>query len=84
MTSARVPLEPAADETRRSHRVRRFTTDPAVPSAIIGNPPCSVLGASFTRAGGKQLPKAPSGYDNQWGYSNPVCDVVEHLATLDA
>jgi len=74
----------AAAETNRLHRVLEFTTDPVVSSDIIGNPHSSIFDASFTQVGGKRFLKALSWYDNEWGYSNRVCDVLEHMATLDA
>jgi len=74
----------AAADTERLRRVLQFTTDPVVSSDIIGNPHSSIFDASFTQVGGKRFLKALSWYDNEWGYSNRVCDVLEHMATLDA
>lgn len=69
----------------RSSRLRgvlEFTTAPVVSSDIIGNPHSSIFDGSFTRVSGGRFVKALSWYDNEWGYSNRVCDVLRMLATF--
>lgn len=56
--------------------VLEYTEDPIVSSDIIGNPHSSIFDASFTQVGGGHYLKALSWYDNEWGYSNRVCDVL--------
>lgn len=63
--------------------VLEYTTDPVVSSDVIGNPHSSIFDASFTQVGGKRYLKALSWYDNEWGYSNRVCDVLGLMAALD-
>jgi glyceraldehyde 3-phosphate dehydrogenase len=72
-----------AAESPRLKNVLEFTTDPVVSSDIIGNPHSSIFDASFTQADGGRFLKSLSWYDNEWGYSNRVCDVLRLMASLD-
>ena len=66
----------------RLRNVLEFTTDPIVSSDIIGNPHSSIYDASFTQVADGRFLKALSWYDNEWGYSNRVCDLLGLMATL--
>lgn len=48
---------------------------PLVSMDFKGNPASSILEASCTEVQGKLI-KAVSWYDNEWGYSNRVCDLI--------
>ena len=71
-----------AAATPAMQRVLEYTDRPVVSSDIVGNPHSSVFDASFTQAQGRFI-KVLSWYDNEWGYSNRVCDVLRKMATLD-
>ncbi len=60
----------------RMRDVLEYTEEPVVSSDIIGNPHSSIFDASFTQVGGGRFLKALSWYDNEWGYSKRVCDVL--------
>ena len=62
--------------------VLQYTDEPVVSSDIIGNSHSSIFDASFTQLGDGRFLKALSWYDNEWGYSNRVCDLLERLARL--
>jgi glyceraldehyde 3-phosphate dehydrogenase len=64
--------------------ILEYTTEPVVSSDIIGNPHSSIFDASFTQVCSGRYLKALSWYDNEWGYSNRVCDVLMRLAELGA
>ena len=76
-----VVREAAANE--RMQGVLEYTEAPVVSSDIIGNPHSSIFDASFTQVGSGRYLKALSWYDNEWGYSNRVCDVLRMLDSLD-
>ena len=59
-----------------------YSEVPLVSSDIIGNPHSSILDALSTRARGDGYAKVVAWYDNEWGYSNRVVDLVERLAAL--
>ena len=73
----------AAAESPRMRNVLEFTTEPVVSSDIIGNPHSSIYDASFTQITSGRFLKALSWYDNEWGYSNRVCDLLGLMAALD-
>ena len=60
-------------------KVLEYTEAPVVSSDIIGNPHSCVFDAAFTQVGGGRFIKTLSWYDNEWGYSNRVCDVLNLL-----
>ena len=61
----------------------QYTEAPVVSSDIIGNPHSSVFDAGATTVLGSNLVKVLAWYDNEWGYSNRVVDLIERLARLD-
>jgi glyceraldehyde 3-phosphate dehydrogenase len=61
--------------------ILEYTEDPVVSSDIIGNPHSSIFDALCTTATGDGYAKVVSWYDNEWGYSNRVVDLIPLLAT---
>ena len=45
-----------------------------------GNPRSSILEAEYTTVQDGNLAKIVSWYDNEWGYSNRVCDMICMMA----
>jgi glyceraldehyde 3-phosphate dehydrogenase len=62
-------------------RVVEYSQDPLVSSDIIGNPHSSIFDSPSTRASGEHI-KVVSWYDNEWGYSNRVVDLIEKMAAM--
>ena len=62
--------------------VLQYTDDPIVSTDIIGNPHSSIFDSERTQVLGGNLVKVLSWYDNEWGYSNRVVDLIERLAEL--
>ncbi|HEX9761703.1 MAG TPA: type I glyceraldehyde-3-phosphate dehydrogenase [Acidimicrobiia bacterium] len=60
--------------------IMEYTEDPIVSTDIIGNPHSSIFDASGTHVLGGNLVKVMAWYDNEWGYSNRVVDLIERLA----
>ncbi len=59
--------------------ILEYTEDPIVSTDIIGNPASSIFDASATMVIGGNLIKVLSWYDNEWGYSNRVIDLITEL-----
>jgi glyceraldehyde 3-phosphate dehydrogenase len=57
-----------------------YTEDPVVSSDMLHNPNSSIVDADLTKVLGGNLVKVVSWYDNEWGYSMRVVDLVEFLA----
>lgn len=64
--------------------ILEYTEDPIVSTDIIGNPHSSIFDASGTQVLGGNMVKVMSWYDNEWGYSNRVVDLIERLAEVIA
>jgi glyceraldehyde 3-phosphate dehydrogenase len=59
-----------------------YTEDPIVSTDIIGNPHSSIFDAGGTQVLGGNLVKVMAWYDNEWGYSNRVVDLIERLGEV--
>jgi glyceraldehyde 3-phosphate dehydrogenase len=64
-------------------KVVEYTEDPLVSGDIIGNPHSSIFDAPSTKVEPGGFAKVISWYDNEWGYSNRVVDLIGLLADLD-
>ena len=64
-------------------RVLQYSTLPVVSTDIIGNPHSSIFDAPFTRVIEGNFIKTLNWYDNEWGYSNRVADLIGVLGNLD-
>jgi glyceraldehyde 3-phosphate dehydrogenase len=60
-----------------------YTEDPIVSTDVIGEPHSCIFDASGTHVLGGNLVKVMAWYDNEWGYSSRVVDLIEHLAEFD-
>lgn len=65
-----------ASETDRLNSILQYEDTPIVSSDIIGNPHSSIFDAPFTSVINKRLVKTLNWYDNEWGYSNRVVDLI--------
>jgi glyceraldehyde 3-phosphate dehydrogenase len=60
-----------------------YSEEAIVSSDIIGNPHSSIFDSPLTLVIGKRLVKVISWYDNEWGYSTRVEELVARLAKMD-
>ena len=56
-----------------------YTEDPIVSSDIVKNPASSIVDSQLTAVMDGTMVKVVTWYDNEWGYSNRVADVVQRL-----
>jgi len=59
--------------------ILQYTEDPIVSSDIVTNPHSSIVDGLLTAVIDGTLVKVVSWYDNEWGYSNRVVDLVGRL-----
>ncbi|WP_336921134.1 type I glyceraldehyde-3-phosphate dehydrogenase [Aquipuribacter sp. SD81] len=64
-------VKAAADGT-----ILRYTEDPLVSSDIVTDPASCIFDAGLTKVIGNQV-KVVGWYDNEWGYSNRLVDLVQ-------
>lgn len=58
--------------------ILEYQEEPIVSTDIIGNPHSSIFDSQLTKVNGRMV-KVVSWYDNEWGYSNRVCDLIPLL-----
>jgi glyceraldehyde 3-phosphate dehydrogenase len=56
-----------------------YTEDPIVSSDIVKNPASSIVDSQLTAVMDGTMVKVVAWYDNEWGYSNRVSDLVQRL-----
>ena len=57
-----------------------YTADPVVSTDMLHNPNSSIVDSELTKVMGGNLVKVVAWYDNEWGYSMRVVDLIEFLA----
>jgi glyceraldehyde 3-phosphate dehydrogenase len=63
-------------------QIVEYSDAPLVSSDIIGNPHSSIFDSLSTKAQGDGYLRLLSWYDNEWGYSNRVVDLIERLGHM--
>lgn len=69
----------AVEEASQSPRLRgvlQYSQRPLVSSDVIGNSHSSIYDSAFTSVTGGRYLRVLNWYDNEWGYSCRVCDVL--------
>ncbi|GAA1978295.1 type I glyceraldehyde-3-phosphate dehydrogenase [Nocardioides panacihumi] len=59
-------------------RILRYSTDPIVSSDIVTDPASCIFDAPLTKVIGNQV-KVAGWYDNEWGYSNRLADLIDYI-----
>jgi len=72
-----------ASKTERMKNVLLYSDEKLVSSDIVGNSFSSIYDAEFTRVVGKRIIKTLNWYDNEWGYSNRVVDLIGLFMKFD-
>jgi glyceraldehyde 3-phosphate dehydrogenase len=72
-----------ASKTERMKNVLLYSEEKLVSSDIVGNSYSSIYDAEFTRVLGKRVIKTLNWYDNEWGYSNRVVDLIGLIMKFD-
>jgi glyceraldehyde 3-phosphate dehydrogenase len=58
-----------------------FSQEPLVSMDIIGNPHSVIVQGDLTKVVGGNLVKVVGWYDNEWGYSNRLVEMVEYISS---
>lgn len=66
-----------ACQTENFKNILEYSTLPVVSTDIIGNPHSSIFDAPFTKVVDGSFVKTLNWYDNEWGYSNRVVDLLK-------
>ena len=63
----------------KKNKVLKITTEKLVSIDFNHNPASSIIDANLTNVVGKNMGKISAWYDNEWGFSNRMCDIAEYL-----
>ena len=63
--------------------IMQYTEDPIVLRDIVGNPHSAIIDGGLTLATGNFI-KVFSWYDNEWGYSCRLADLMKYMASNEA
>ena len=72
-----------ASKTKQMENILLYSDEKIVSSDIVGNSYSSIYDAEYTAVLGKRLIKTLNWYDNEWGYSNRVVDLVLKLKDFE-
>ena len=73
-------MKKAADNELK--KIMEYTEDPIVSIDIVGNTHSCIFDALSTMVMEKNMVKVVGWYDNEWGYSNRVVDLIKRLAEI--
>lgn len=71
-----------AAQSERLSRILLYSEDKLVSSDVVGMPYSSIFDAEFTKVMDGNIIKTLNWYDNEWGYSNRVVDLVSLIGKL--
>ncbi len=74
-------IQEASETTMKG--IIEYTDEPIVSTDIIGNYNSAIFDSSLTMVSGK-LAKVVAWYDNEWGYSARIVDLVKYMVKLDS
>ena len=64
------------------NKVLKITHEKLVSVDFNHDPASSIVDASLTSVIGKNMGKISAWYDNEWGFSNRMCDIAEYLRKI--
>jgi len=71
-----------ASQSKQMKGILQYETDMLVSSDFIGSTYSSIFDANYTKVINGNLVKVFGWYDNEWGYSGRIVDLVEKIASL--
>jgi glyceraldehyde 3-phosphate dehydrogenase len=64
------------------NKVLKITHEKLVSVDFNHDPASSIIDAELTNVVGKNMGKISAWYDNEWGFSNRMCDIAEYLRKI--
>jgi glyceraldehyde 3-phosphate dehydrogenase len=72
-----------ASKTKNLENILLYSEDKVVSSDIVGNSYSSIYDPEYTKVLGKRIVRVLNWYDNEWGYSNRVVDLITMLMKFE-
>ena len=63
----------------QSKKILEITFEKLVSIDFNHNSASAIIDSSLTNVVGKNMGKISAWYDNEWGFSNRMCDIAEHI-----
>ena len=63
----------------QSKKVLEITSEKLVSIDFNHNSSSAIIDSSLTSVVGKNMGKISAWYDNEWGFSNRMCDIAEYI-----
>ena len=63
----------------KKNKILEITNEKLVSIDFNHNPASSIVDATLTSVVGKNMGKISAWYDNEWGFSNRMCDIAEYI-----
>ncbi len=74
-----VKINLAFQNFSKKNKILETTKEKLVSIDFNHNPASSIIDESLTKVVSKNMGKISAWYDNEWGFSNRMCDIVEYL-----
>ena len=75
-------INSAFEKFSKKNKILEITKEKLVSIDFNHNPTSSIVDSSLTNVVGKNMGKISAWYDNEWGFSNRMCDIVEYLRKI--
>ncbi len=72
-------INSAFEKFSKKNKILEINQDKLVSIDFNHHPASSIIDASLTNVVGKNMGKISAWYDNEWGFSNRMCDIVEYI-----
>ncbi len=72
-------INSAFENFSKKNKIIEITKEKLVSIDFNHNPASSIIDASLTNVVGRNMGKISAWYDNEWGFSNRMCDIAEYL-----
>ncbi len=72
-------INSAFEDFSKKSKIIEITKEKLVSIDFNHNPASSIIDTSLTNVVGKNMGKISAWYDNEWGFSNRMCDIAEYL-----
>ena len=72
-------INSAFENFSKKNKIIEITNEKLVSIDFNHNPASSIIDASLTNVVDKNMGKISAWYDNEWGFSNRMCDIAEYL-----
>ena len=66
----------------QSKKILEITSEKLVSIDFNHNSASAIIDSSLTNVVGKNMGKISAWYDNEWGFSNRMCDIAEHIHNI--